>query len=170
LNTIRHVGIKVLNEQVSGQDVSAEYADLRSRLANLEATTARVRTFLDDAKTVEESLKINQTLSELEGQIEQIKGQMKFYEGRAAFSTLTVTLKPQAKTPTPTLTPTPTPVIAWNPARTAREASHTMTRLYQGIADLVIWVGFIAGPFVALALVGWFVYRLARRQKRPVSG
>jgi len=42
----------------------------------LEATAARVRAFLDQARTVEESLKINGQLSELEGQIEQVKGQL----------------------------------------------------------------------------------------------
>ena len=106
LNLLRGFAIKVNSENASGQDVSAEYADLQSRLTNLEATRDRVRAFLDDATTVEELLKINQTLSDLEGQIEQVKGQMKFYEGRAAFSTIDVTLNPQYPTPTPTATPT----------------------------------------------------------------
>ncbi len=70
---------------------------MQSRLVNLEATAARVREFLTDAKTVEESLRINATLSDLEGQIEQVKGQMKFYEDRAAFSTISVTLQPQSQ-------------------------------------------------------------------------
>ncbi len=66
LTQLRGLAVQVINETASGQDVSAEYNDLQSRLNNLEATAARVRTFLDEAKTVEESLKINATLSDLE--------------------------------------------------------------------------------------------------------
>jgi hypothetical protein len=81
LNDLRGLGLRVLRETTSGQDVSAEYVDLKSRLGNLEATAARVREFLNDATKVEDALRVNQELSELEGQIEQIKGQMKYYEG-----------------------------------------------------------------------------------------
>lgn len=165
LNYLRQLGIKVLNEQASGQDVSAEYADLQSRLTNLEATAARVREFLNQAKTVEESLRINQTLSELEGQIEQVKGQMKFYEGRAAYSTITVTLKPQIPTPTPAPTPTPTP--GWNPGNTAREATKVMTRLLQGLVDLTIWAIILLWPFILIAVIAIVVYRRWRQKKTP---
>ncbi len=165
LNYLRQLGIKVLNEQASGQDVSAEYADLQSRLTNLEATAARVREFLNQAKTVEESLRINQTLSELEGQIEQVKGKMKFYEGRAAYSTITVTLKPQIPTPTPGPTPTPTP--GWNPGNTAREATKVMTRLLQGLVDLAIWSVILLWPFILIAIIAVFVYRRWRQKRIP---
>ena len=47
LNQLRRLGNKVLRENTTGQDVSAEYTDLQSRLNNLEATAARVRTFID---------------------------------------------------------------------------------------------------------------------------
>lgn len=59
LAALRQLGIQVLRETSGGQDVSAEYTDLKFRLANLEATAAWVREFLKDAKTVEESLKVN---------------------------------------------------------------------------------------------------------------
>jgi hypothetical protein len=35
-----------------------------------------VRTFLDNAKTMEETLRVNQELTRLEGEIEQIKGHL----------------------------------------------------------------------------------------------
>jgi hypothetical protein len=171
LNRLRRIGVEVLNEQASGQDVSAEYNDLQSRLVNLEATAARVRQFLEQAKTVEESLRINATLSELEGQIEQVKGQMKFYEDRAAFSTITVLLKPQMPTPTPTLnptvTPTPTPTPGWNPGKTVTSASKVMVDLLKGLIDLTIWAAFLLWPFVLIALIAWAIYRRLRRKPTP---
>jgi len=173
MNRLRRIGVEVLNEQASGQDVSAEYNDLQSRLINLEATAARVRDFLEDAKTVEESLRINATLSDLEGQIEQVKGQMKFYEDRAAYSTITVMLKPQMPTPTPTLTPTvtptPTPTPGWNPGKTVASASNVMVKLIKSTVDLLIWAAFLLWPFVLVALIAWAIYRRVRRKPAPPS-
>ena len=148
MNYLRRLGLQVLRETASGQDVSAEYVDLQSRLANLEATAARVREFLAQAKTVEESLRVNQQLSELEAQIEQVKGQMKYYEGRAAFSTIDITLTPQLATP-PTLTP-----AAWNPGATFTEASGVLVSATRTTVDLLIWLVVVFGPIVlALGLI-----------------
>jgi hypothetical protein len=168
LTQLRRMAVQVLNEQTSGQDVSADYADLAARLVNLEATAARVRAFLEQAKTVEESLKINGTLSDLEGQIEQVKGQMKFYEGRSAYSTITVLVRPQLPTPTvtltPTTTPTPTATPGWNPGKTVSSASTVMVKLIQGSLDLLIWMVFLLWPFVLIVLVVWWVIRRLRRK------
>jgi hypothetical protein len=158
LNQLRNLGVKVVRETASGQDVSAEYVDLRSRLTNLEATAARVREFLKDAKTVEESLRVNQQLSELEAQIEQVKGQMEYYEGRAAFSTISVALTPQAAPARPE------PKAAWDPGRTFERASDVLATLLQGLADLLIWLGVVFGPF---ALVGALILGLGWRLLRP---
>lgn len=169
LTFLRALGFKVVNETASGQDVSAEYNDLGTRLANLEATAARVRAFLDEAKTVEESLRINQTLTDLEGQINQIKGQMKFYEGRSAFSTIEVNLSPLAPTPTPTLTPTqtptPTPTPSWKPGATIKEASQRGVVVWQNIVDGLIWVFFLFWPLVLVAVLIVLLIRWLRGRK-----
>ena len=168
LNLLRHYAIQVLNEETSGTDVSADYADLESRLVNLEATAARVRAFLDKAKNVEESLKINAQLSDLEGQIEQVKGQMKFYEGRSAYSTITVLVRPllptPTVTPTPTATATPTATPRWYPGKTVSSASSQMVLMLQGLIDALIWMVFLLWPFVLVILLVWWVIRRFRRK------
>lgn len=146
LNQLRALGVKVLHESASGQDVSAEYVDLQSRLTNLEATAARVREFLNEAQTVEESLRVNQQLSELEGQIEQVKGQMKYYEGRAAFSTIALSLTPKAG-------PVADEDPVWNPGRTVADATEVLVGLLQAVADLAIWLGVVFGPFALVGLL-----------------
>ncbi len=153
LTFLRAIGLKVISETASGQDVTAEYNDLQIRLENLEATAARVRSFLEEAKTVEELLRINATLSDLEGQINQIKGQMKFYEGRSAYSTIEVALNPLTPTPTitptPTQTPTPTP---WNPGATIPQCFIPRPRALAGYprrADLGVL------PRLAIAAGRW---------------
>jgi hypothetical protein len=71
---LRGLAMRVVDEVASGDDVTEQYVDLQSQLANLEATRARIQEFLKDAKTIDEALRINQELANIEAQIEQIKG------------------------------------------------------------------------------------------------
>jgi len=162
LNAARRLAHQVLRETASGQDVSADYVDLQSKLTNLEATSGRVREFLKDARTVEESLTINQQLADLETQIEQIKGQMRFYEGRSAFSTLTVLINPLLPTPTPTgmatATPTPTPTPAWDAGKTFDKAGTTLVSILKVVIDFLIWLVVLFGPF--LVVIGGLAFLL----------
>jgi hypothetical protein len=156
---LRNRATQVVKESTSGQDVSAEYVDLQTRLTNLEATSARVRQFLAAAKTVEESLKVNAQLTELEGQIAQIKGQMQYYEGRSAYSTIFVQLNSPATASTAPLD--------WDPAHTFERASAVLVNFSQGVADLLIWLFVVFGPFalvglIALFIVRWFSRKLVR--------
>lgn len=178
LNQLRDLGLKVIQESASGEDVSNEYVDLQSKLTNLEATAARIREFLDAAKTIEETLTISAQLAELEGQIEQVKGQMRYYEGRSAYSTVTVNLVPQYPTPTPTLTPTPipatptpTPMPGWNAADTFDEASDVLVNMTQSTVDLLIWFGMVLLPIIAvIGAIIWISRWVLLKLIRPKSG
>ena len=164
LNTIRVAGVTVLQESASDQDVSAEFLDLETRLINLDATAARVRSFLEDAQTVEESLQVSAQLSELDVQIEQIKGQMRFYEGRAAFSTITVTLTPERPTPTPRATATATP--AWSPAQTFQDAGEVSRGIGRGLVNVLIWISVVVGPYLLIVgLIRWIILQVLRKQR-----
>jgi hypothetical protein len=160
----------VQNDTASGQDVSDEFVDLQSRLNNQEATAARIRDFLKDAKTVEEALKVNAQLTEVENEIEQIKGRMQYLKDRSAFSTLVVTLNPQLPTPTPTLTPTPTPTPTpayWQPGKTVEAAGDTLGGLLRGLIDAVLYFGIVLLPFIlpVLAIIAIVVYYKRRGKK-----
>jgi predicted lipid-binding transport protein (Tim44 family) len=170
---LRGLAVQVLNDTASGQDVSDEFVDLQSRLNNQEATAARIREFLKDTKTVEEALKVNAQLTEVENEIEQIKGRMNYLKDRSAFSTLVVTLDPQLPTPTPTMTPTPTPTPTpayWQPGKTVEAAGDTLGGLLRGLIDAVIWLGIVLLPFMlpVLALIAIVMY-FNRRRKKPAA-
>jgi len=161
---LRAIAVTVLSDTASGQDVSEEYVDLQSRLTNLEATAARIREFLAQAQNVEEALQVNARLTEVENEIEQIKGRMNYLKDRAAFSTIVVNLEPQRPTPTPTPTPTP---AAWLPDKTVEAASGALGNILRALGDLVIWLVVVVGPFaVPAAIVGVIVVR-GRRKKTP---
>jgi hypothetical protein len=171
MRRLRGLASRVLDEQASGTDVSDEYVDLASRLRNLEATEIRIRAFLDQAETVEESLQVNQRLSEITAQIEEIKGRMNYLKDRAAYSTITVHLTPQIPTPTPTPTPTATPTPTpqrWRPGETFASASSVLGEILRVVGDMVIWGTVIVGPFLApAALVAWLALRFRRKERKP---
>lgn len=122
----------VLRRSVSGSDVTEEYVDLEARLRNLEATNARLLDLLSRAQNVNDALMVNQALTEIQEQIERIKGRMQYLEQSAAMSTITVELLP---------VPPPTPIIeedAWQPLEVARIALRNLIQLGQTLANAVI--------------------------------
>ena len=175
MRRLRGLALRVLDENASGQDVTSEFVDLQSQLGNIEATRDRIRSFLDNAKTVDESLQINAQLTDIEGQIEKVKGRMTYLTGRSSYSTITVNLEPKlpdlTPTPTPTLTPTSTPVV-WNPGKTIDSAKGTVTVAYQGIIDFLISLFIIIVPlFLPPALIIWAIWKLVtRKSAKPASG
>ncbi|MBC8444679.1 MAG: DUF4349 domain-containing protein [Chloroflexi bacterium] len=171
IRRLRGLAIRVLDENASGTDVTDLYVDLESRLRNLEATEIRICAFLDKATTVEESLQVNQELSEITAQIEEIKGKMNYLKDRSAYSTITVHLSPQIPTPTPTATPTTTPTptpVVWRPDETYRSASRVLGGTMRAIGNAVIWTVVVLGPFLVLvALVVWLGIWMRRKGRKP---
>jgi uncharacterized protein DUF4349 len=166
LTRLRELSIKVLDETASGEDVTDQYVDLQSQLTNLEATRARIQDFLKDAKTVDEALRINQELANVEAQIEQIKGRMNYISDRSAFSTITINFEPEL----PELEPLPTPVPqAWNPGETFKEAKKAVTVAYQGFAEFMIWVLVVILPILLPpTLILWLLWKLFMKKPRRV--
>ena len=170
LRRLRGLAVRVLEDTASGEDVTDQYVDLQSQLTNLEATRDRIKSFLDQAKTVDEALRINQQLSDVEFQVEKIKGQMNYLSNRSAFSTITINLEPElpkiVATPTPTATPRPVQSLGpWDPGRTTQQATNTLVSAYRLIVDFLIWVFVVIVPIFGppIALI-WLVVWLVRRR------
>ena len=169
---LRGLAIRVTDDNATGEDVTDQYVDLQSQLTNLEATRDRIKGFLDQAKTVDEALRINQQLSDVESQIEQIKGKMNYLSNRSAFSTITIDLEPDlpqvVMTPTPTPTPVPIePLASWDPGKTTQSAINALVSSYRVIIDLLIWIFVvfvpIFGPPVLLIwLIVWFIKKKSK--------
>lgn len=162
MRRVRGLGLRVLDENASGEDVTDQFVDLQSRLSNLEATQARIQSFLEDAKTVDEALRINQELAQIEAQIEEVKGRMNYLSDRSSFSTITVTISPELPEIEPAPIPEPEP---WTPSETLKKATETLIKAYQGIAEFAIWMFVAVLPILAPpALILWLVFKLARRK------
>jgi hypothetical protein len=179
LRTLGHV----TNESASGQDVTDEYVDLNSRLGNLLATQDRLRTFLEEARNINETLRVHEELILVEDEIGIIQGRMNYLQDRAAYSTIRINIEPFIPTPTPSLTPSPTPTSTpvptptptvrpdWRPDETAKVALGQLQDSSQSTANFFIYYGILCGPWLfllaLLALFGWRFYLALERPSLP---
>ncbi len=176
---LHSLAIRVLDDTASGQEVSEQYVDLQSQMTNLQATRDRIKGFLDQARTVDEALTINAQLSDVESQIEKIKGQMNYLSSRSAFSTISINLEPDlpkielTPTPTATVTPTATPVVIqplgpWDPGTTTKQATNALVSVYRVIVDTLIWIFVVLLPiFGPPVLVIWLAVWWIRKKMKP---
>lgn len=165
LGQIKSGAGKVEYESVSGQDVTQQYVDLKSRLTNLEAAEVQLRAIMEDARKTEDVLSVYNQLVSTRGEIEQIRGQIQYYDEASAYSSISVDL-------IPTAIDTPVQIVGWSPGHTVENALATLVNVLQAGADLVITVAVLVVPLGLIALIPlWFVRRAwKRRNARQIQG
>ena len=89
LNKIKEMGT-VKNISSYGQDVTQEYIDLESRLRNYEAQEKVLLELMKQSKKVSDSIEVQRELSNVQGEIEVIKGRMRYLDDMVSFSTISV--------------------------------------------------------------------------------
>lgn len=159
LGGVQGLAKKVLSMTVHGDDVTAEFVDLQSKQRTLEATRDRLLALLARAETVEDTLRVNQNVTEVQTQIDQIQGRVKFLSQSSAMSTINVAI-------TPVIAPEPEPVVeqGWQPLKIASAALHNLTGFGQVIASILIVLLIWSPVWGVLLLLGlWLARRLNDR-------
>jgi hypothetical protein len=139
----------VRTENITGKDVTADYVDLSSRLTNLQNTEKSLQKIQDSATKTDDVLAVFNRLSEVRQQIEQIKGQMKYYEESAALSSVSVQLLSKEGV-------APLTVGGWEPAGIVRDAFQALIDIGKGLVEILIWLVIV---FVPLGLIFFFPIR-----------
>ncbi|MGH2524310.1 MAG: DUF4349 domain-containing protein [Anaerolineales bacterium] len=161
LAQLKGMAVTVNSENVSGEDVTAQYTDLESQLRNLEAAEAQLQKIMDGATKTEDVLNVYNQLVAVRGQIEQVKGQMKYYSESAAMSLIYVDLIPDALS-------RPIEIGGWRPEGVAKDALEALLRAFQGIATTLIWVGVYLLPLgLVFGIPLYLGARLVRRRRKP---
>lgn len=131
MKIIKSDAVEVQSENISGQDVTSQYVDLASQLKNLEAAEAQLMEIMKKAEKTEDVLNVFNQLTSIRGQIESIKGQMKYFEESAALSSINVTLVAEA-------TVQPLEIAGWKPQGTVRDAIQNLIFFWQDFVDFLI--------------------------------
>ena len=158
---------EVQDENVSSQDVTGQFYDLESRITNLEATAERLRSFLNDAKKVDEALDVNRELSNIEGQLEVLKGQRNALSQQTSFSTVTIDFVPVP--PVVTTGEVLEKAHVWSPLATFNDALAVLLGLARVGADLLIWLIVIGTPALIALLILWLIARRLFGVRRAVG-
>ncbi|HET7437175.1 MAG TPA: DUF4349 domain-containing protein [Thermoanaerobaculia bacterium] len=157
LASIRALALRVENEAISSQEVTAEYTDLGAQLRNLEATEAELlelmKTVRERSKKASEVLEMHQQISEVRGQIEQTKGRMRYLEQVTSLADVQVEIAPDA---------VQQPVVesGWSAIVVARDASRALVAAAKIAATALIWIVIYMLP---IALVLLAIWRMGRR-------
>jgi len=159
IEAVSGLAVEVTRISTSGQDVTEEYVELEARLQNLEATADRLRSFMDEARNVEDALAVSNELSRVEGEIEAMKGRMKYLQESSAFSAVNIDF-------TPDILAQPLEVGGWQPQGVAKTAVESLIAALQTLADIVIWFAIFVLPLLLLIGVPTvLVIRYFRRRR-----
>ncbi len=162
LEKVRQVGQRVLQEKVTGQDVTEEFLDLEARIRTKKALEAQFLEIMKTARTVSDALEVQRQLAEVRTQIEQLEGRRRYLENQSAMSTFTVTLNE----PSPIVTTSPTGFLQ-EVKQTIADSIDLAANIVLGIIRLVILLIPISILiFLPLGLlVRWLIRRFFRSRK-----
>ena len=136
------------NRQISSRDITKEYIDLKSRLKSFKAQEERYLELLDQAKNVEDMLKIEKELNRIRRNIEQIQGQLNYYNNKINFSTINVTFTE------------PKPVINNNSWGILASIKQAIQEFVNSINAIIVITGALLPWLVLIALLAFIAYKL----------
>ena len=159
LGHIKDDALEIRNENISGQDVTQEYTDLKSQLRNLEAAEEELLEIMDASTQAEHVLEVFEHLRQVRGEIEITKGRIQYYEESARMSAISVEIIPDVAA-------RPLQIGRWQPEGTAKAAVEALINTLQFLGDAIIWGLICVVPIgVILGLPTWFVIRTIRRRR-----
>jgi hypothetical protein len=156
LDRLRKLAVKVPNESTSSQDVTEEYTDLQAQLRNLEATEAQYLEILKKAEKVEDILAVQRELSNVRGQIEQIKGRIQYLERTSDMALIDVNLQ---KTQ-------PLDGTGWNALETLKSAVRGLATFGKALANIVIWLAIFSPVWIIILVVVLYFTRWRKKKAR----
>ena len=153
----------VESSSVTGKDVTNEFIDYRAHLQNLMGRRTVLRSLLLKTTTIGESLTVENQLQDVQLQIDQIQGQLRYLNNQVAESTLTVDLHEQSA---------PIGESRTNEGIQNPSLSRALDRAIQGffgiLATIIVGVGYLL-PLAVLGGVVAGVVTLVRRRGRATS-
>ena len=155
---------KVLDQHMLANDITNQYYDSQARLQTLEAEEKRYLEILNQAKTVDDVLKVENALGNIRQQIEQLKGQLKLWNNQVDYSTVNLSL---VTLQSPDVgVKNPWQPISWS--KTWQAAQDAVLKTISGswniLNYLVVGLGY-ALPYLIIGAIIWGGYRLWRKRK-----
>ncbi|MBD0379169.1 DUF4349 domain-containing protein [Paenibacillus sedimenti] len=153
-----------LQRNVQGQDVTEEYVDLESRLKAKQMVETRLLSFMEKASKTDDLLAFSNELSKVQGEIEQIKGRMRYLDQNVAYST--IELRMYQQTGNKPLLSDPNKLTLQERIQRAWNSSlHVLAVVLQGI--LVFLAAALPVIFIA-AIIGLPIWMYRRKRNKQL--
>lgn len=155
---VKDTGKDIRSESVTGQDITLEYIDLKSRQSNLEQTEKQLLRIQETATKTDDVLNVLTRLNDIRQQIESIKGQIKYYDESSKLSAVHVQLVAAAGI-------SPITIGGWEPVGVARDALQALVYFGKFLVNALIWIVIFFVPiFLVFGLPGRWLYRKLRKK------
>jgi hypothetical protein len=146
----------LLDEQTDAVEVTGQLIDLGARINNLRASETALQAISRQATKIADVLEVQNRLSEVRGQIEQLEAQRAHLSDQASFGTLAVTYGLEVVAVTEASK-------GWNAGEEVDRASATLIDVLQSLTSAGIWFAIVWLPILLglaiLVVVGNFVVR-----------
>jgi hypothetical protein len=93
LRELKELGIAVEGETVSGEDVTAQHIDLQARLRISRARRTVLLRLMDRATTIEQTLRVQNALDDVQLRIEEVQGALNVLDSRVSEATIRVQIR-----------------------------------------------------------------------------
>jgi len=154
ISEIKSLAKLVEREDVNGQEVTQEYVDLQANLTHNQAVEAQYLELLKRAQKVEEIIAVRDKLDQVQGEIESLKGRLRYLDNQTEMSTIAVSITSEAKV---TL-----PAEKWQPWEVIKEAVKNLIVGLQNFVNFIIVFIFSLIGLIPYLLVIFLIYLLIR--------
>jgi len=168
LRGISGPGTKVVAERTDAIEVTGQVLDLQARIKNLRAAEASLQEIATKAVKISDVLEVQDQLTNVRGQIEQLSAQLADVEDRASYATLTASFR--------------VPIVAvevaqkdWDPKVVVDEASASLVNVLQALTGAGIWFAIVWLPIllvlgILVLMAAWIARRTGLVSPRRPKG
>lgn len=152
---IKKVAALVVQESISGQDVTEEYVDLQAQLKNKQAEEQQYLEIMKQAQKISDILEVTQQLSQVRGEIESLQGRLKFLSSQTDMASISANLSED---------PSITVVDSWRPWQIVKDAVNSLIKKGQGFISFTIVLIITVIPVAILyLLLVYIIYWIGKR-------
>jgi archaellum component FlaC len=153
LKQLKSLAAKVTTENVTAEDKTEQKIDLEAQIKNLQATEQQLLAIMKEAKSVEDTLKVQTQLTQTRDKIERMQASLENLTGAADMSTIHISVSTK-ESGLPIVEPNQTSI--WEEVKMAARDTITVYRnlLIVGLRLLVL-----GSPIILVITIGWLIAR-----------
>ncbi|HCP08288.1 MAG TPA: hypothetical protein DIT25_00600 [Candidatus Moranbacteria bacterium] len=152
---LKKVATLVVQESISGQDVTEQYADLQAQIKNKQAEEQQFQSILTQAQKIQDILDVTRELARVRGEIEMLQGQIKYLDSQTDMSLITIYLTEDTNI---------TFSDSWRPWQVVKETFNSLFKDIQKFINFIIVLIIRVIPIAILyALIAMVIYFIGKK-------